>query len=127
MPRHWTDDEIRELIALWPTNSVARIAKRLRRSTEATRERARRLIKEGVLGGTIAEQDMIFKTRSTTRSIRPELQDFEQVKRDYGRKHHIPVSQLRARLGSDDRLTAELYRLAQAAKLKRLGSLQTAD
>ena len=50
---YWTDEELCELIDLWPTHSVAQIAKRLHRSSSATRERARQL-KDGVLEGTMA-------------------------------------------------------------------------
>jgi hypothetical protein len=41
------------------------------------------------------------------------------VKKDYCRKHHITIAELSARMESDDQLVAELYRLAQAAKLTR--------
>jgi hypothetical protein len=43
-------------------------------------------------------------------------QDFDEVKRDYCRKHHITIAQLCARFESDYQLAAELYRPAQAAK-----------
>ena len=54
-----------------------------------------------------------------TRPIRPDLQDFDEVKRDYCRQHHIDIAKLNARLETDDRLAAELYQLAQAAKFNR--------
>jgi len=39
----WTDEELRELITLWPTHSVLQIAKRLRRPRPAIRGKARLL------------------------------------------------------------------------------------
>jgi hypothetical protein len=39
----WTDDELRELTTLWPTNSVSQIAKRLHRQLSAIRSKAKRL------------------------------------------------------------------------------------
>ena len=45
----WTDEEIRELISLWPTNSAMQIAKRLHRPRSAICGKARRLHAHGVL------------------------------------------------------------------------------
>jgi GcrA cell cycle regulator len=45
----WTDDELRELVALWPTNSAKRIARRLHRPRSAICGKAKRLRAEGVL------------------------------------------------------------------------------
>ena len=117
--RHWTDEELCELIDLWPTHSVAQIAKHLHRSPSATRERARQLIRDGVLEGTMASHNILVGTGSMTRPIRPDLQDFDEVMRDYCRQHHIDIAKLNARLETDDRLAAELYQLAQAAKFNR--------
>jgi len=117
--RHWTDEELCELIDLWPTHSVAQIAKHLHRSPSATRERARQLLRDGVLEGTTASHNILVGTGSMTRPIRPDLQDFDEVKRDYCRQHHIDIAKLNARLETDDRLAAELYQLAQAAKFNR--------
>ena len=36
----WTDEEIRELVTLWPTNTAAQIAKRLHRQRAAIRRKA---------------------------------------------------------------------------------------
>ena len=116
---YWTDEELCELIDLWPNHSVAQIAKRLHRSPSATRERARQLIRDGVLEGTMASHNILVGTGSMTRPIRPDLQDFDEVKRDYCRQHHIDIAKLNARLETDDRLAAELYQLAQAAKFNR--------
>jgi GcrA cell cycle regulator len=45
----WTDEEIRELISLWPTNSATQIASRLRRPAAAITGKVKRLRDEGVL------------------------------------------------------------------------------
>ena len=45
----WTDEELRELVTLWPTNSASQIAKRLRRQRSAIRSKAERLREEGLL------------------------------------------------------------------------------
>ena len=45
----WTDEELRELITLWPTNSTAQIAKRLHRQRSEIRSKAKRLCLEGLL------------------------------------------------------------------------------
>ena len=39
----WTDEELRELITLWPTNSASQIAKRLHRRPSAICRKAERL------------------------------------------------------------------------------------
>jgi len=44
----WTDEELHELIALWPTNSVLQIAKRLHRPRAAIRGKAKRLRLDGL-------------------------------------------------------------------------------
>jgi len=44
----WTDEELRELITLWPTNSALQIAKRLRRPRWAIRSKAKRLRLDGL-------------------------------------------------------------------------------
>ena len=45
----WTDEELRELIALWPTHSVLQIAKRLHRPRSAIRGKAMLLCLYGLL------------------------------------------------------------------------------
>ena len=45
----WTDEELRELITLWPTNSTSQIAKRLHRLRSEIRSKAKRLRLEGLL------------------------------------------------------------------------------
>jgi hypothetical protein len=44
----WTDEELHELIALWPTNSVSQIVKRLHRPRWAIRSKAKRLRLDGL-------------------------------------------------------------------------------
>ena len=44
----WTDEELRELIALWPTNSALQIAKRLRRPRSGICGKVGRLRQAGV-------------------------------------------------------------------------------
>jgi len=109
MPR-WTDEEISTLISLWPMGSVMQIAARLHRSRQVIYSKAKWLHKNGLL------KDVDFPR--SNRSINPALHDFDEVKRDYCCKHHITIAELCARLESDAQLAAELYRLAQAAKLK---------
>ena len=45
----WTDEELRELVTLWPTNSASQIAKQLRRRRSAICRKAERLCQEGLL------------------------------------------------------------------------------
>jgi hypothetical protein len=45
----WTDDELRELVTLWPTNSALQIAKQLHRRPSAICRKAERLCQEGLL------------------------------------------------------------------------------
>ena len=106
----WTDDETCELISLWPTNTAAQVARRLQRPLDAIRFKAKRLREKGLLEIKNAPR----------RSIKPDRQDFDNVRRDYCRNHHIDIAQLCIRLESDGQLAAELYRLALAAKLIRL-------
>ena len=110
----WTDEEISTLIRLWPTQSAMQIANTLRRrSRSAIRSKARQLCKKGLLEG---------KNALRGQSIKPDAQDFDEVKTDYCRTHHITMAELGARFESDHQLAAELYRLAIAAKLSRLRS-----
>ena len=44
----WTDEELRELINLWPTYSVSQLVKRLHRPRWAIRSKAKRLRLDGV-------------------------------------------------------------------------------
>jgi transposase len=114
----WTDEEIRTLVSMWPTNSVMKIAKRLNRRRETIYAKAKWLHKKGVL------EDKDFPR---SRPINPDPQDFDEVKRDYCRKHHITVAELCARLERDTQFAAELYRLAQVVKQTRLIDQRAAD
>jgi predicted transcriptional regulator len=111
----WTDEEVGALVSMWPNTSVTQIATRLHRSREAVSYKAKRLHEKGLL---------LLEARCAkqNRPINPDPQDFDEVKREYRRKHHITIAELCARFEGDDRLAAELYRLAQAAKLTRLRS-----
>jgi hypothetical protein len=51
----WTDEELRELAILWPTNSPSQIAKRLRRPRSAICSKAKQLRQEGLLPRNLAE------------------------------------------------------------------------
>src|SRR5258705_13710078 len=109
----WTDEEISTLIRLWPTQSAMQIANALLRSRSAIRSKAQELCKKGLLEG---------KNALRGQSIKPDAQDFDEVKTDYCRTHHITMAELGARFESGHQLAAELYRLAIAANLSRLGS-----
>jgi hypothetical protein len=109
----WTDEEISTLIRLWPTQSAMQIANTLRRSRSAIRSKARELCKKGLLEGRNAWRGQ---------SIKPDARDFDEMKTDYCRTHHITMAELGARFESDHQLAGELYRLAIAAKLSRLRS-----
>ena len=99
MSPRWTDAETRELVSMWPTASVAQIAKRLQRPRKGVLEKARWLRQDGLL------ED---KDAPLGRSINPDPQDFHAVKMDYCRKHHIvDIAQLCTRFESDDKLAAE--------------------
>jgi len=109
--RRWTDEEISTLVSMWPTSTTAQIAKRLQRPCGAIREKAKRLCKKGLLDG---------KNAPRCQSIKPDPQDFDEVKSNYCRKHHVTIAELCARFERDNQLASELYRLALAAKLTRL-------
>ena len=79
----WTDEEIRTLVSMWPTNSVMKIATQLNCRRKTIYAKAKWLHKKGVL------EDKDFPR---SRPINPDLQDFDEVKRDYCRKHHITVA-----------------------------------
>ena len=60
------------------------------------------------------------KDISRGRPIKPDQQDFDEAKRNYCRKDDMTIAQLCAKFESDNRLAAQLYRLAQTAKFNRL-------
>ena len=45
----WTDEELREFVTLWPTNSASQIAKRLHRPRSAICRKAEQLRQKGLL------------------------------------------------------------------------------
>ena len=51
----WTDEELRELITLWPTHSVSQIVKRLHRPRWAIRSKAKRLHLDGLSPHNLSE------------------------------------------------------------------------
>jgi GcrA cell cycle regulator len=61
----WTEDEIRELIALWPTNSATQIGSQLQRPAAAITGKVKRLRDEGLLPAeTIKHYDLaLVQTR----------------------------------------------------------------
>jgi hypothetical protein len=61
---NWTDEEIRELISLWPTHSAMQIAKRLHRPRSAICGKARRLHANGVLPDTGGVKHFEIKPRT---------------------------------------------------------------
>ena len=78
-------------------------AAQLRRSRGAVRVKGKQLCKEGLLESKNAMR--------RCQSIKPVAQDFDEVKRNYYRKHHITIAELGARFERDDQLAAGLYRL----------------
>ena len=112
----WTDEEVSTLVSMWPTSTVMQIACALRRPYSTMRSKVRELCKKGLLESKNAGR--------RGRSIKPDPQDFDEVKRDYCRKHHITVAELGARFERDGQLAAKLYRLALEARLTRVRSRQ---
>ena len=111
--RFWTEQEVTILLNMWPTASRLQIANTLHRSPQSVGDKAKWLRDKGLLEGT-------KNRRNAKQSVKPDQQDFDAVKMDYCRNHHIDITQLNASFASDNRLAAELYRLAQAAKIIRL-------
>ena len=56
----WTDEELRELVTLWPTNSASQIAKQLSRRRSAICRKAERLWQEGLPFIPESEKDWIM-------------------------------------------------------------------
>ena len=107
----WTEQEVSTLLSMWPTSSRLQLAEALHRSPPAIGSKLASLHKKGLLEGTKNNP------KKTTRSITISSQDFEAVKMDYCRKHHIDDAQLTARLEADRQLAAKLYRLAISTKI----------
>jgi len=111
--RVWTEQEVTTLLSMWPTATYLQIGNALHRSRHSVCDKAKWLRDKGLLEGTKNRQN-------AEQSVKPDQQDFDAVKMDYCRNHHIDIVQLNVRFGSDNRLAADLYRLAQAAKVIRL-------
>jgi transposase len=107
----WTDEEISTLVSMWPTHTVRQIANTLHRSRAVITERVKRLRERGLLKA---------KNPPRCRSIKPDPQDFDEVKRDYCRKHGIKLVELCARLEGNNQLAAELYALAQGRQARKV-------
>ena len=71
-------------------------------------------------GKTVTRTGLFVESEETPRcrSIESEPQDFDEVKRDYCRKHGIKLVELCARLEGNNQLAAELYALAQGRARK---------
>ena len=59
----WTDEELRELVTLWPTNSASQIAKQLRRRRSAICRKAERLWQEGLLPHNPAQDFDVYPSK----------------------------------------------------------------
>ena len=66
----WTDDELRELVALWPTNSAKQIARRLHRPRSAICGKAKRLRAEGVLPDGVHKHFDVVAVKARPRPVR---------------------------------------------------------
>jgi hypothetical protein len=66
----WTDDELRELVALWPTNSAKQIAERLHRPRWAIWGKAKRLRAEGVLPDGVHKHFDVVPVKARPRPVR---------------------------------------------------------
>ena len=111
--RFWTEQEVTTLLSMWPTATYLQIGNALHRSRHSVCDKAKWLRNKGLLEGK-------KNLRNAGQLVKPDQQDFDAVKMDYCRKHHIDIAQLNASFASDNRLAADLYRLAQAAKVTRL-------
>ena len=108
--RVWTEQEVTTLLSMWPTATYLQIGNALHRSRHSVCDKAKWLRDKGLLEGT-------KDRRNAMQSVKPDQQDFDAAKMDYCRNHQIDITQLNAGFASDNRLAAELFRLAQAATL----------
>ena len=67
----WTDEELRELVTLWPTSTAAQIAYRLHRPRAAICGKAKRLLQKGLLQGKNAKHPNPRRRR--TRAHLPQI------------------------------------------------------
>src|SRR5215207_8371189 len=75
----WTDEELRELVTLWPTNSASEIAKWLHRLRSAVLGKAVRLRQEGLLPPNRPKHFDVIPPKRPGRS-----------QRSWPRRHHHP-------------------------------------
>ena len=69
----WTDEELRELVTLWPTSTAAQIAYRLRRPRAAVCGKVQRLLREGLLESKNAKHPVPQKRRTRARPPRSQI------------------------------------------------------
>ena len=69
----WTDEELRELVALWPMSTAAQIAYCLRRPRAAVCGKVQRLLREGLLEGKNAKHPDPQKRRTRARPPRTRM------------------------------------------------------
>jgi hypothetical protein len=114
MSRPWTDDEIHTLVTMWPTAPLNQIARTLHREDRAIRAMAEQLRQAGC---------QLEDKKPRRNYVSPDQQDFDDAKRNYCLNHGINIAELSARFESDNKLAAELYWLAQTARLARTSRL----
>ena len=69
----WSDEETRELVALWPSQSATQIAKRLQRPRWSVCAKAHRLRQEGLLDGGITKRFAVPPLRVRPRTSKPRI------------------------------------------------------
>jgi hypothetical protein len=67
----WTDEELRELVTLWPTNSASQIAKQLHRRRSAICRKAERLCRDGLLPHNPAQDFDVFPSKRRPPELAP--------------------------------------------------------
>jgi hypothetical protein len=78
----WTDDELRELVALWPTNSAKQIARHLHRPRSAICGKAKRLRAEGVLPDGVHKHFDVVPVKARPRPVRSTVKKLAPVLND---------------------------------------------
>lgn len=68
----WTDEELREFVTLWPTNSVSQIAKRLHRPRLAICRKAEQLRQKGLLPRNLPKHFDVNPPKRRPRHIQPQ-------------------------------------------------------
>ena len=67
----WTDEELRELVTLWPTNSASQIAKQLHRRRSAICRKAEQLCQEGLLPHNPAQDFDVYPSKRRLLELAP--------------------------------------------------------